>query len=95
MKEKQLKDSSFIFSGNVTFIQEIYRKYLQNPSSVSAQWQEYFKNVGDDFNSLASDFDGAPWNNAKSKVVGVSAEIVKSNEEAKTHDQSLSQATYN
>ena len=95
MKEKQLKDSSFIFSGNVTFIQEIYRKYLQNPSSVSAQWQEYFKNVGDDFNSLASDFDGAPWNNAKSQVVGVSAEIVKSNEEAKTHDQSLSQANYN
>lgn len=93
MKEKQLKDSSFIFSGNVTFIQEIYRKYLQNPDSVSAQWQEYFTNVGDDFNSLTTDFDGAPWKNSQLKVVGAQTQTASNTAEPK--DQSLSQANYN
>ena len=39
-KEQELRGSTFIFSGNATFIQELYRKYLQNPSSVSQNWQE-------------------------------------------------------
>ena len=93
MKEKQLKNTSFIFSGNITFIQEIYRKYLQNPNSVSKEWQEYFKNVGDDFTSLSSDFDGAPWHNSQLKVV--EAKSLEDNTASITHDQSLSNANYN
>ena len=71
MKDKKLRDNTFIFSSNSTFIQEIYREYLQNPQTVSAEWQEYFANVGDDFNDLVSDFDGASWNGSKTQVLGI------------------------
>ena len=77
MKEKELKQNSFIFSNNTTFIQELYRKYLQNPDNVSTEWQEYFKNVGDDFTSLSDDFDGASWGSEKLQVVGSQENKIK------------------
>ena len=70
MGEQSLKKSSFIFSNNSIFVQEMYRKYLQNSSSVSEEWQEYFKNIGDNFLSLSTDFDGATWKKSNLKVVG-------------------------
>jgi 2-oxoglutarate dehydrogenase E1 component len=73
MKEQNFKKNSFIFSANATFIQELYRKYLRNPQDVSQQWHDYFQEVGDDFASLAEDFDGASWKKDKLKVIGTSS----------------------
>ena len=69
-KEQFLRDSTLIFSGNTTFIQELYRRYLQDPSSVEAEWQEYFANVGDELDDLIDDFDGATWQKSDLQVVG-------------------------
>ena len=57
MGARELENSTFIFSSNTTFIQEMYRKYLQNPESVDTAWQEYFAEIGDDMLGLSSDFD--------------------------------------
>ncbi|MGV2432808.1 MAG UNVERIFIED_CONTAM: hypothetical protein LVQ98_05765 [Rickettsiaceae bacterium] len=38
------KNNSFLFAGNSVFVEEMYEQYLQNPSSVDASWQDFFKN---------------------------------------------------
>ncbi|MGI4776409.1 MAG: 2-oxoglutarate dehydrogenase E1 component [Janthinobacterium lividum] len=35
--------TSFLFGSNGVFIEELYQLYLDNPNSVSSDWQQYFK----------------------------------------------------
>lgn len=35
-------DSSLYFGGNAPFVEEVYENYLNDPSSVSAEWRDYF-----------------------------------------------------
>ena len=40
---KDFKQSSFLFGSNSVYIEELYQKYLENPTSVDSSWAEYFK----------------------------------------------------
>ena len=42
MANKFEKDT-YLYSGNAVFIEEMYEKYRNLPNSVSAEWQEFFK----------------------------------------------------
>jgi len=42
---KDRYDSTPLFGGNAPFVEHYYEQYLQNPSSVSKQWREYFASV--------------------------------------------------
>src|SRR5690554_4124903 len=33
---------SYLFGGNAPYVEELYEAYLDNPSSVSEHWREYF-----------------------------------------------------
>ncbi|WP_415035130.1 2-oxoglutarate dehydrogenase E1 component [Azonexus sp.] len=35
-------DSSLYFGGNAPFVEEVYENYLHDPSSVTAEWRDYF-----------------------------------------------------
>jgi 2-oxoglutarate dehydrogenase E1 component len=39
---KELQASSYLFGGNAPFIEELYEKYLGNPTAVPDEWREYF-----------------------------------------------------
>src|SRR5919204_566566 len=39
--------SSFLQGTNATYIDEIYARYEKDPSSVDAEWQEFFKSLND------------------------------------------------
>lgn len=41
------KVSSHLYASNADFIEKLYSEYLQNPTSVDPEWQEYFKNIND------------------------------------------------
>jgi 2-oxoglutarate dehydrogenase E1 component len=43
MKEKQV--TSLLFGGNAPFIEEQYERYLDDPSSVSPEWYDYFNSI--------------------------------------------------
>jgi len=45
--EEDLKKTGFLFGGNAVFIEELYRQYLTNPTSVDQTWQEFFSSVKD------------------------------------------------
>ena len=39
---KELLGNSYLFGGNVPFIEDLYEAYLQNPDSVTLEWRRYF-----------------------------------------------------
>ncbi len=90
-KEQYLKDTDLIYSTNVVFIQELYRKYLNDQNSVDQKWQEYFSNIGDELADICSDFDGASWSEAKLNVIGANTEVAikKKAKKAQKQDPAL------
>ena len=47
-----LKDNSYLFSNNISFIESLYKQYLTDPNSLDSSWREYFKSFQDDKESL-------------------------------------------
>lgn len=55
-----LEQTSFLYSANAEYIATMFRRYLQNPASLDAGWQEFFAGLGEDTRSaLADSFDTA------------------------------------
>jgi 2-oxoglutarate dehydrogenase E1 component len=42
---EQHQNNSYLYGGNVDFIEELYEKYLDNPNSVDTKWREYFNTL--------------------------------------------------
>lgn len=61
-------DSAF-FSANVVFINELYQKYSQNPSSVDASWVEFFSKNNEEIKSILSDYNGPSWSKRNLKII--------------------------
>jgi len=39
---KEFLNNSYLFGGNAPFIEDLYEKYLVNPSSIPDEWRDYF-----------------------------------------------------
>ena len=46
--------NSFLFGGNTIFVEELYQRYLQDPSSVDVSWQNFFKEYGAEAQQIPS-----------------------------------------
>ncbi|MEM7178515.1 MAG: hypothetical protein AAF503_12515, partial [Pseudomonadota bacterium] len=40
--------SSFLQGNNAEYVEQLYARFMANPSSVDASWREYFLSLGDD-----------------------------------------------
>ncbi len=67
---KELANGSPFFSANVVFINELYQKFLQNPSSVDASWADFFTQNSEEVRSILADYQGPSWAKRNLKVVG-------------------------
>ena len=47
-----LQSNSYLFGSNATFIESLYKQYLENPNSVDSSWQDYFKAFQDESKNL-------------------------------------------
>src|ERR1700759_5572265 len=56
--------SSFLQGTNATYIDEIYARYENDPSSVDADWQEFFKSLKDNPADVQKNAEGASWGRA-------------------------------
>ncbi|HJW27151.1 MAG TPA: 2-oxoglutarate dehydrogenase E1 component [Rhodocyclaceae bacterium] len=56
----QLFDNSMYFGGNAPFIEELYEKYLDNPTSVPEEWRDYFDKLAQMPGFVARDVPHAP-----------------------------------
>ncbi|MFL6819225.1 MAG: 2-oxoglutarate dehydrogenase E1 component [Bradyrhizobium sp.] len=53
--------SSFLHGTNATYIDEIYSRYEQDPSSVDPEWQEFFKSLKDQPADVRKNAEGPSW----------------------------------
>ena len=53
--------SSFLQGTNATYIDEIYARYENDPSSVDAEWQEFFKSLKDSPADVRKNAEGPSW----------------------------------
>ena len=53
--------TSFLYGGNATYIEDLYARYQKDPSSVDAEWREFFAALGDDPASIEKSAKGASW----------------------------------
>lgn len=53
--------SSFLQGTNATYIDEIYARYEKDPSSVDAEWQEFFKSLNDQPADVRKNAEGPSW----------------------------------
>ncbi len=65
-----LSQTTHIFSGNYIFVQEIYKKYLEDPALVSDDWKSYFEENKDSIQEVINDSKGPSWAKKNLKVVG-------------------------
>jgi 2-oxoglutarate dehydrogenase E1 component len=75
-----LKNSTFEYGANAVYIAEMYEKYLQNPASVDASWQEYFRSYSENLNTLQGDFGNVGWGKKRSQIVGYAEPSVAAND---------------
>jgi 2-oxoglutarate dehydrogenase E1 component len=53
--------SSFLQGTNATYIDEIYARYENDPASVDAEWQEFFKSLKDSPADVRKNAEGPSW----------------------------------
>ena len=53
--------SSFLQGTNAAYIDDLYARYEQDPASVDAEWQEFFKSLKDAPADVAKNAEGASW----------------------------------
>ncbi len=52
---------SFLSGANAPYLVELYRRYVEDPSSVDASWGSFFAGLGDDGGVIAGEARGASW----------------------------------
>ena len=76
---QQLENTTPFFSANIVFINELYQKYSQNPTSVDASWAEFFSQNHDEVKAILADYNGPSWSKRSLKVVGSQDYDISSN----------------
>ena len=66
----ELDLSEFLYSGNQIYIAELYERYLDDPSSVDLNWQEFFQELNDDKKELIAEREGASWAPSEARILG-------------------------
>ncbi|MFZ4789525.1 MAG: 2-oxoglutarate dehydrogenase E1 component [Candidatus Competibacteraceae bacterium] len=69
---EQFRQSSPLFGGNAAFIEDLYERFLSDPASVSANWQQYFGALPGQ-TAAASDVAHGPIRDAFTRLAATSA----------------------
>jgi len=69
MSQKLAQNQEF-FSSNIVFIEELYQKFLQDPSSIDQSWANFFTENSQEIKSILADYKGPSWADRGFKIVG-------------------------
>ena len=56
-----MNQTSFLYGGNTVYIEQMHARWLDDPASVPADWQQFFADVQDDATSVRSQAKGPSW----------------------------------
>ena len=51
-KNLEIAKTSFLNKSNSTFIEEMYMKFIENDPDLPLSWENYFRSLGEDLNSV-------------------------------------------
>ena len=55
------REKEFLSAENLDFVADLYKKYLENPTSVSGSWEGIFREVGDSLGNFLEEEAGPSW----------------------------------
>src|SRR6478609_9448741 len=58
---EQFQITSFLDGANAAYIEQLYARYEEDPSSVDEQWRTFFKALDDDPSDVKKAAKGASW----------------------------------
>ena len=64
------EQTSFLFGANAPFIEELYARFLADPSSVDAEWQTFFGALAEHKGDVLAEVRGASWAPNGARVIG-------------------------
>ncbi len=64
------EQTSFLFGANAPFIEELYARFLADPSSVDAEWQTFFGALAEQKGDVLAEVRGASWAPNGTRVIG-------------------------
>ena len=53
--------TSFLHGANADYIEELYAQYQNNPQSVDADWQAFFRDLHDNKDDVLKEAEGPSW----------------------------------
>ena len=53
--------TSFLYGGNADYIEELYARYTEDPSSVDATWASFFSKLSDKPSDVTANAEGPSW----------------------------------
>ena len=53
--------TSFLYGGNVAYIEDLYSRYETDPNAVDTEWRDFFQSLNDDPANVAKSARGASW----------------------------------
>lgn len=56
-------DTAFLYGGNAVYIEQLYAQYVEDPTSISADWRDFFDKVGDPAIAATRAAAGPAWSN--------------------------------
>ena len=90
------KKTSFLAGVNSRQIEELYTQYLENPSSLTPDWRNFFQGLGDEEKNIIDNSNGPSWSRKKPVKIKIDKSIKinleKENSSSDLKDISVTQA---
>ena len=90
------KKTSFLAGVNSRQIEELYTQYLENPSSLTPDWRNFFQGLGDEEKNIIDNSNGPSWSRKKPIKIKIDKSIKinleKENSSSDLKDISVTQA---
>ena len=67
----QAEQTSFLFGANAPFIEELYARFLDDPSRVDADWRIFFEALAEERGDVLAEVRGASWAPNGARVIDV------------------------
>ena len=69
------KKTSFLAGVNSRQIEELYTQYLENPSSLTSDWRNFFQGLGDEEKNIIDNSNGPSWSRKKTIKIKIDKSI--------------------
>ncbi|MEE8352654.1 MAG: 2-oxoglutarate dehydrogenase E1 component, partial [Rhodospirillales bacterium] len=63
--------NEFLYTGNQTYIAEMFERFLDDPGAVDPDWQNFFASLDGEMRELVQEKQGASWAPSDTNIVGL------------------------